>query len=56
MICVNLGNTTILNIQGSDYICIISFISKNGDKHLMKNANLTKNLNIIKHEKICFHV
>ena len=39
---MNLSNTAILNIKGSDYCCIISLISKNEAITLMQNADLTE--------------
>ena len=39
---MNLSSIAILNIKGSDYHCIISFISKNKAIDLMQNADLTK--------------
>ena len=39
---MNLSDITILNIEGSDYCCIISLISKNGAINLMQNADLTE--------------
>ena len=39
---MNLSDTAILNIEGSDYRCIISLISKNEPINLMQNADLTK--------------
>ena len=39
---MNLSNTAILNIRGSDYRCIISLISKNEAINLMQNADLTE--------------
>ena len=41
MISMNLSDIAISNIQGSDYCCIISLISKNEAANLMQNANLT---------------
>ena len=41
MMSVNLRDIAILNIKGSDYRCIISLISKNEAKNLLKNADLT---------------
>ena len=38
----NLSDIAILNIKGSDYHCIISFISKNEAINLMQNADLTE--------------
>ena len=42
MMSVNLSDIAILNIKGSDYHCIISFISKNEAINLMQNADLTE--------------
>ena len=39
---MNLSNITILSIDGSDYRCIISLISKNDAINLMQNAELTE--------------
>ena len=39
---LNLSDIAILNIKGSDYRYIISFISKNEAIKLLKNANLTE--------------
>ena len=41
MISMNLNNITILNIQGFDYCCIISRISKSKAINFMQNADLT---------------
>ena len=40
MMSMNLSDTAILNIKGSDYHCIISGISKNKVVNLMQNADL----------------
>ena len=40
MISMNLSDIAILNIQGSDYHCIISGISKTEAINLMKHADL----------------
>ena len=37
---MNLSDIAILNIQGSDYWCIVSLISKNEAINLMQNADL----------------
>ena len=42
MISTNLSDIAILNINGSDYGCIISFISKNEAINLMQNTDLTE--------------
>ena len=56
MMFINLRDIAILNIKGSDYLCIISLISKNEAIKLLQNADLTeKSLPILK-EKINFIV
>ena len=40
MMSMNLSDIAILNIQGSDYWCIVSLISKNEAINLMQNADL----------------
>ena len=42
MMSMSLSNITILNIEGSDYRCTISLISKNEAENLIKNADLTE--------------
>ena len=42
MISMNLHNITLLNIEGSDYGCIISGISKNGTINFKQNINLIR--------------
>ena len=42
MISVNLSDIAILNVQGSDYGCIITLISKNEAINLLQNADLTE--------------
>ena len=42
MISMNLSDIAILNIKGSDYCCIINFISKNEAINLMQNTDLTE--------------
>ena len=55
MMFMNLSDIAILNIEGSDYHCVISLISKNEAINLMQNADLTKKTrNIIKLKKIIF--
>ena len=39
---VNLNDIAILNINGSDYCCIICLISKSEAINLFKNADLTE--------------
>ena len=40
MVSVNLSDTAILSIKGSDHFCIISLISKNEAINLLQNADL----------------
>ena len=42
MMSMNRNNLAILNIEGSDYRCIISSISKNEAINLMQKADLIK--------------
>ena len=42
MMSVNLSNIAILNIEGSDFRCIISLISKNEPINVMQNIDLTE--------------
>ena len=42
MMSMKLSDIAILNIEGSDYHCIISLISKNKATKLMQNANSTE--------------
>ena len=42
MMSMILTNIAILNIEGSDYRCIISLISKNEAINLIQNADLTE--------------
>ena len=39
---INLSNTAVLNIKGSDNCCIISLISKNEFIILIQNVDLTE--------------
>ena len=43
MMSMNLSDTAILKIKDSDYVCIISLISKNEAINLMQNGDLAKN-------------
>ena len=47
MMSMNLGAFAILNIEGSDYCCHISLISKNEAINLMQNDNLTETSRIL---------
>ena len=38
---MNLSDTAVLNIKGSDYRCIISLISKNDALNLLQKTDLT---------------
>ena len=42
MMSVNLSDIAIWNIKGTDYCCIISWISKNEAINLLQNADLTE--------------
>ena len=42
MMSINLSDIAVLNINGSDYRCIISLIGKNETINLMQNADLTE--------------
>ena len=42
MIPMNLSDIAILNIKGSDYLCIFSLISKNEAINLTQNVDLTE--------------
>ena len=54
---VNLNDITILNIKGSDYLCIISGISKNEVINLMQSADLAeKKQNIINQKNLLLHI
>ena len=55
MMPINLSDTAILNIKGSDYRCIVSLISRTKAINLMQNADLTeKKWNIIKNTQLIF--
>ena len=49
MMSINLSDTTILNIKGSNYRCIISLFSKNEAINLLKKADLIEKME--HHEK-----
>ena len=42
MMSMNLSDTAILNISGSDYHCIISLMNKNEAINTLQNADLTE--------------
>ena len=42
MMSMNLSDIAIFNIKGSDYRCIISFISKNEAINFLQNVDLTE--------------
>ena len=52
MMSMNLRNIGMLNIEGFDYCCIISLISKNKAIKLKQTPNLTRKWNIIKHKNL----
>ena len=56
MMSVNLCDIAILNIKGSDYLCIISLISKTEAIKLLQNVNLTVKSGTLKDTKIYFRI
>ena len=53
MMCMDLSDIAILNIQGTDYRCIICRIRKSEPINLMQNIDLTdKKQSIIKHKNL----
>ena len=56
MICRNLSNITILNIDGVNYCCIINIISKSEAKNLIQNVNISEKKNIRKQKKLLKHL
>ena len=56
MICRNLSNITILNIDGVNYCCIINIISKSEAKNLIQNVNISEKNNIRKQKKLLKHL
>ena len=42
MMAMTLSGIAMLNIEGSDYRCITSLISKNNEINLMQNVDLTE--------------
>ena len=51
---VTLSDIAILNINGADYCCIITGITKSEAINLMRNIDLVKKANIIKYKKFLF--
>ena len=49
---MNLSNIAISNIEGSDYRCVISGISKSETINLLQNVDLTKKAEHYKTKKI----
>ena len=47
MMSIKFSNITILNIKGSDYLCIISLISKNDSTNLMQNSDLIEKSRVL---------
>ena len=57
MMSMNLSNIAILNIKGSDYLCIIIGVSKNEATNLMQNTkSVRKKWDIIKHKVLLSHI
>ena len=44
---IKLSNMSILNIEGSDYLCIISLTSKNEATNLLQDADLTEKSRVL---------
>ena len=53
---VNLSDIAILNIEGFDYCCIISLISKNEAIKLLQNTDLIKKSGTLQNIKIYFDI
>ena len=47
MMSVSLSDIAILNINGSDYCCIISLISKNEAINVLRNTDLTEKCGVL---------
>ena len=47
MMSINLSNIAILNIKGSNYLCVISLISKNDAINLLQNADFTQKIGVL---------
>ena len=56
MMSINLSDIAVLNIIGSDYGCIISFISKNEATNFMQNADLTEKSRALLRIKIYYQI
>ena len=52
MMSTNLSNIAILNINGTDYNCIISIISKSEAINLMENIDFTENVKYFMKKKL----
>ena len=53
---MNLSDIAILNINGSNYCCIISLIREIEAIKLMKNADLTEESGTLKYKNLLSHV
>ena len=56
MMSVNLSDIAILNMKGSDYCCIASWISINEAINLMQNIDLTKKSRTLWNIKVYYNV
>ena len=57
MVSINLSHIATLNIHATDYLCILSEISKSEAINLMQNIDLTQEKhNIIKNTKHCYRI
>ena len=52
MMSINLNDIAILNICDVDHCCIITGISKTEALNLLQNTDISKKVNIIKHENL----
>ena len=54
MMSINLSNIAILNIKGSNFLCVISLISKNDAINLLQNADFTQKSRVLQNIKNWF--
>ena len=56
MMSINLNDIAILNIFDVDHYCIITGISKTEALNLLQNTDISKKVNIIKHENLLWNI
>ena len=56
MSAIDLSNSAISNIKGTDYHCITGSISKNEAINLMQNADLTEKSSTLQSIKIYYQI